>query len=53
MNLYLDDDSIRGLLIRLLVADGHDVVTTVDVGLSGADDPVHLREAIFTQRVSN
>ncbi len=46
MNLYLDDDSVRGLLIRLLVADGHDVLIPTDAGLAGADDPVHLRHAI-------
>jgi hypothetical protein len=36
MKLYLDDDSVRGLLIRLLVADGHDVLTPSDAGLAGA-----------------
>jgi predicted nuclease of predicted toxin-antitoxin system len=51
MNLYLDDDSIRAFLVRLLLADGHDVLIPADAGLAGADDPVHLRHAIQTGRV--
>jgi hypothetical protein len=51
MNLYLDDDSVRGLLVRLLMADGHNVLIPADIGLMGADDPVHLRHAINAGRV--
>jgi hypothetical protein len=51
MNLYLDDDSVRGLLIRLLVNGGHDVVQPADVGLAGGADAVHLRYAIQSGRV--
>ena len=51
MNLYLDDDSVRALLIRLLGADGHDILTPTEVGLTGADDSIHLRSAINTGRV--
>jgi hypothetical protein len=46
MRIYLDDDSVRGLLIGLLVGAGHDVLTPTDAGLPGADDPVHFRHAI-------
>ena len=30
MQLYLDDDSVRGVLIRLLKAGGHEIATPVD-----------------------
>ena len=46
MRLYLDDDSARALLVRLLVADGHEVVIPADLGLGGADDAIHFRQAI-------
>jgi predicted nuclease of predicted toxin-antitoxin system len=51
MNLYVDDDSIRVHLIRLLVGDGHDVVVPADLGLGGEDDSVHFRHAIRADRV--
>lgn len=51
MNVYLDDDSARGLLIRLLAADGHDVAIPADAGLVGAADPVHLRYTIENSRI--
>jgi hypothetical protein len=51
MTLYLDDDSTDAVLVRLLVADGHLVVLPADVGLSGKKDPVHVMEAIRTNRV--
>jgi hypothetical protein len=51
MNLYLDDDSVRDLLVRLLMSDGHNVLIPADVGLMGADDAVHLRHAINAGRV--
>lgn len=34
MRLYLDDDSVSGLLIRLLNNVGHDVAIPADAGLS-------------------
>jgi len=51
MKLYLDDDSIHGVLIRFLTRGGHDVRTPTDTGLSGADDPVHLTRAILDRYV--
>jgi hypothetical protein len=51
VNLYLDDDSIDSLLIRLLRQAGHNVRIPADAGLSGADDAVHLRHAIHENRV--
>ena len=50
MRLYLDDDSAANLLARLLRKAGHDVRLPMDVGLSGEDDPVHLRHAALDQR---
>jgi hypothetical protein len=41
MNLYLDDDSAKGLLAVLLRKAGHRVVLPSDVGLAGASDPRH------------
>jgi Domain of unknown function (DUF5615) len=46
MLLYLDDDFIHGIVVVLLRKAGHDVVLPADVGLSGADDSVHLTHAI-------
>lgn len=51
MNLYLDDDSIDSLLLRLLRRDGHDVQVPQDVGIPGESDPVHLTFASRSQRV--
>jgi hypothetical protein len=50
MNVYLDDDSVDGVLVRLLRADGHDVLRPMDVGLIGEPDPVHFRRAIKSGR---
>jgi predicted nuclease of predicted toxin-antitoxin system len=46
MRLYLDDDSVEALLVRLLRHAGHDVQILADVGMAGANDPVHLTHAI-------
>ena len=46
MRLYLDDDSADPLLVRLLKQAGHDVLLPADIGLKGAEDPVHLTRAI-------
>ena len=51
MRLYLDDDSVDPLLIRLLRQQGHDVENPADVNLVGAVDPRHLRHAIHEERV--
>lgn len=51
MKLYLDDDSVDRLLVRLLRQAGHDVALPADLGIAGREDPVHLRHAIRQQRV--
>jgi predicted nuclease of predicted toxin-antitoxin system len=51
MNLYLDDDSVGAVLVRLLKREGHDVVIPVDVGTSGSKDPEHFTKAINLSRV--
>lgn len=42
MNLYLDDNSVKGSLAGALRKAGHQVVLPADVGLTGATDPRHL-----------
>jgi len=51
MDLYLDDDSTHSLLIRLLEADGHDVLIPAAASMAGKKDPAHLLHAIRTGRV--
>jgi hypothetical protein len=51
MKLYLDEDSAAKLLVQLLRKAGHDVQLPRDVGLSGKDDPIQLRQAIRAGRV--
>jgi predicted nuclease of predicted toxin-antitoxin system len=51
MRLYLDDDSIRSVLIRRLTADGHDVLIPSDAGIAGEEDATHLMCAIRTDRI--
>ena len=51
MKLYLDEDSIAGLLVRLLRQAGHDVCLPADVGLAGAQDAEHLTKAVVEDRV--
>jgi predicted nuclease of predicted toxin-antitoxin system len=51
MNLYIDDDSVDPLLIRLLRQAGHDVQRPQDVGKMGNHDAVHMRHAVTTSRV--
>lgn len=46
MNLYLDDDSAKTLLVVYLRRAGHGVVVPGDVGLVGADDAKHLLHAV-------
>jgi hypothetical protein len=42
MNLYLDDDSAKVYLVRLLRKAGHQVTTPADAGIPGVSDPRHL-----------
>jgi predicted nuclease of predicted toxin-antitoxin system len=51
MRLYLDDDSVSTLLVRLLRRAGHDVQLPSEVGKRGEDDPNHLAHAIRENRV--
>jgi hypothetical protein len=51
MNLYLDDDSVSGLLVQLLRRAGHDVQLPVDVGKVGRADALQLAHAIGEDRV--
>jgi predicted nuclease of predicted toxin-antitoxin system len=51
MRVYLDDDSVSGLLIRLLRQAGHDVLIPADVNKTGDNDSVHFTVAIQTDRV--
>ena len=51
MNLYLDDDSAKASLVRLLRAAGHQVVIPADVGLAGASDSRHLRHTVRQNQV--
>ena len=46
MKIYLDDDSLSGLLLHLLQAEGHDVVASNQVGNQGRIDPAHFLYAI-------
>jgi hypothetical protein len=50
MKLYIDDDSVDGLLVRLLQRADHDIEIPPDVGLAGRSDPVHLRYSISSSR---
>lgn len=50
MNIYIDDDSVHGLLVKLLRKAGHDVVIPADIGFEGRDDPEHFAQAIAGDR---
>jgi hypothetical protein len=50
MRLYLDDDSVNKLLVRLLRQAGHEVGLPQDAGLIGKSDPVHLTYSIASNR---
>jgi hypothetical protein len=52
MRLYLDDDSVNPLLIRLLRKAGHDVLLPADIGQVGCHDAVHLANAIRLDRAA-
>jgi predicted nuclease of predicted toxin-antitoxin system len=51
VNLYVDDDSVDGVLVQLLRAAGHDVVIPHDIGTAGVPDAEHMLEAIQRSRV--
>jgi hypothetical protein len=42
MNLYMDDDSAKASLVRLLRKAGHQVTIPADAGIPGVSDPRHL-----------
>jgi hypothetical protein len=46
VKLYLDDDSVDPLLVRLLRTAGHDVRLPGEIAQAGSHDAVHLRYAI-------
>jgi hypothetical protein len=50
MKLYIDDDTVDALLVRLLRRAGHDIEIPTDVGLAGRSDAVHLRHSIGENR---
>jgi hypothetical protein len=50
MMLYLDDDCVDKMLVQLLRREGHDVRVPGELGLTGAQDAVHLRHAIREKR---
>ena len=51
MRLYLDDDSIKGLLVGLLNRAGYDIRLPADIGVAGKNDAVHLTHAVLEGRV--
>ena len=51
MKLYVDDDSVAELLIKLLRKAGHDVQIPKDHDLAGKPDAVHLAHAILERRI--
>jgi hypothetical protein len=51
MILYLDDDSVDAILVRLLQAEGHDVVIPAQVNLRGREDPTHIMHGVRSGRV--
>lgn len=51
IRLYLDDDSLDKDLVKALRQSGVDVVTSLEVGLSGRDDEEHLAYAVEQKRV--
>jgi predicted nuclease of predicted toxin-antitoxin system len=42
MNLYVDDDTVKALLVILLRRAGHQVTVPADVGMAGQSDARHL-----------
>jgi len=50
MRIYVDEDSVHDLLVRLLRSAGHDVETPSIAGLIGCSDAVQLHYSISTNR---
>ena len=50
MRIYLDEDSVDHVLVRLLTQAGHDVQSPADAGRSGKPDPVQFLYAIQESR---
>jgi hypothetical protein len=46
MNLYLDDDSAKASLVKLLKRAGHQVAIPADAGRAGVSDPRHLMHTV-------
>jgi predicted nuclease of predicted toxin-antitoxin system len=46
MKLYLDEDTVATLLVKLLRQAGHDIMLPVEIGMVGKTDPVQLTRAI-------
>src|ERR1700730_16554493 len=46
MNLYLDDDSAKASLVKLLTKAGHQVAIPAGAGLTGVSDPRHLMHTV-------
>jgi predicted nuclease of predicted toxin-antitoxin system len=51
LRLLLDEDSQAQLLVKLLTAAGHDVLTINEIGLAGCTDNVVLDYAIQENRI--
>jgi hypothetical protein len=47
----MDDDSVGGLLVKLLRTAIHDVLFPTDIGTAGKKDPEHFIHAIRRSRV--
>ena len=46
MRLYIDEDSVETVLLKLLRQAGHDVTTAFDARLAGESDAVQFTRAI-------
>ncbi len=51
LRLLLDEDSLAQLLVKLLTAAGHNVLTINEVGLAGSSDDVVLDYARVENRI--
>jgi hypothetical protein len=51
MNLYLDDDSAKASLVKLLRKAGHQVTIPADAGLAGVSDARHFLYTVQMNQV--
>jgi predicted nuclease of predicted toxin-antitoxin system len=51
VRLYVDDDSVDAILVRLLRKAGHDVHLPADIGIVGSHDANHFKQAIQEDRL--